>query len=271
MIQALLQGGSGHLLAYALYAVVTVITILALRRFRAAWTYTPSNPEMQSPRGGLTLGGAARFFLSIRSLQLLLLGLAGYIAARTLLGAWTVWDGVIFIAVWGIWPLQEWAMHAYLLHMKPIRLFGRTIEPIFVQTHRAHHLNPRDPMSGVVPVYFSVLYLLGLPLLWHFGLPLPQALTGVAASLMVILFYEWVHFLIHTSYQPKGRWYGMLWRNHRLHHFKNENHWYGVTTTTADALLGTHPEKEQIENSETCRTLEGSDATDDLALPRENA
>ena len=32
-----------------------------------------------------------------------------------------------------------------------------------------------------------------------------------------------------------------LWRNHRLHHCKNEHYWFGVTMLSGDRLLGTAP------------------------------
>jgi sterol desaturase/sphingolipid hydroxylase (fatty acid hydroxylase superfamily) len=66
--------------------------------------------------------------------------------------------------------------------------------------------------------------------------------------------YEWVHFLIHTAYVPRTRFYRRLWRNHRLHHYKNEHYWYGVTMLSGDRLLQTLPIAD-VPRSETCRML----------------
>ena len=44
-------------------------------------------------------------------------------------------------------------------------------------------------------------------------------------------------------------------RNHRLHHFKNEHYWFGVTMLGADRLLRTAPQAEDVERSPTARTL----------------
>ena len=75
----------------------------------------------------------------------------------------------------------------------------------------------------------------------------------------MLLTYEWTHFLIHTAYKPKRRYYRYIWRAHRLHHFKNEHFWMGVTVHLADHVLGTFPQKSEVENSPTARTL-GIDA-----------
>ena len=73
---------------------------------------------------------------------------------------------------------------------------------------------------------------------------------------VLILLYEWTHFLIHTSHRPRSRYYRSIWRNHRLHHFKNEHYWHGITNTLSDRVLGTHRDARAVERSRTVRTLE---------------
>ena len=53
------------------------------------------------------------------------------------------------------------------------------------------------------------------------------------------LTYEWCHFLTHTSYRPRGWAYKRIYKFHRLHHFKNEKYWMGVSRHLADYVLGT--------------------------------
>ena len=48
-----------------------------------------------------------------------------------------------------------------------------------------------------------------------------------------------------------------VWR-HRLHHYKNEHYWFGVTSTVGDHLLGTTPEQSTVTKSATARTLGAS-------------
>ncbi|MEZ5183419.1 MAG: sterol desaturase family protein, partial [Acidimicrobiales bacterium] len=81
------------------------------------------------------------------------------------------------------------------------------------------------------------------------------ALTGMTAFSAATLLYEWTHFLTHTAYRPKRSWFRRLQRRHRLHHFKDEHHWYGFTVPFVDDLLGTAPDPSSIETSPTVRTL----------------
>ena len=75
----------------------------------------------------------------------------------------------------------------------------------------------------------------------------------VAAIGMV---YEWTHYLVHTDYKAKHGLYRTIWRNHRLHHFKNEHYWYAVTSPgIADRVLGTYPDPQTVPTSPTARNL----------------
>ena len=48
-------------------------------------------------------------------------------------------------------------------------------------------------------------------------------------------------------------------RNHRLHHFKNEHYWMGVTMHLGDRVLGTLASPKEVPTSPTCRDLLGQD------------
>ena len=51
-----------------------------------------------------------------------------------------------------------------------------------------------------------------------------------------------------------------MWRNHRLHHYKNEHYWFTVTSTaTADRLFGTYPDPETVKSSKTVKALHATD------------
>jgi hypothetical protein len=49
--------------------------------------------------------------------------------------------------------------------------------------------------------------------------------------------------------------YRSIWRSHRLHHFKNERFWHGVTNNISDRVLGTFPDQREVRRSRTARTL----------------
>ena len=77
----------------------------------------------------------------------------------------------------------------------------------------------------------------------------------------VLLGYEWTHYVIHSDYKPRTRLYKAVWRNHRLHHYKNEHYWFTVTSTaTADRLFGTYPDPGEVKASPTAKNLHGANA-----------
>jgi hypothetical protein len=195
---------------------------------------------------------------SPRILSALALVAAG---ARAALGGFTLWDGAVCAAIAALWPLQEWGLHVGVLHYRPRRFRGRTIDFLVPRMHRAHH---RDPWRlDLVFIPGQVFLYAPLVLLALYGLLLPSlelALTGVAFHLALALHYEWVHFLVHTRVVPRTAWYRRLFRNHRLHHFKNENFWYGVTMLAGDHLLGTAPDADSVPTSPTARALHGDAA-----------
>jgi len=79
--------------------------------------------------------------------------------------------------------------------------------------------------------------------------------TAMIVAAAIAAYYEWIHFLTHTSYRPTGWYYKRQWRFHRLHHFKNEHYWQGVTMHLGDRVLGTLPDHAKVPTSPTCHTL----------------
>ena len=205
-----------------------------------------------------TLREAWPVFLRHGSPRILLVALALAFGARLALGAWSASDLVAAAAALAYWPLQEWLIHVFILHAKPLRVLGRDLDFRVPRKHRAHHRDPWRLELLFIPMH-SFLYSLPLLLALWFALAPTRAiaLTGVCVHLALSLHYEWVHFLIHTRVWPRSRYYQRLWKNHRRHHFKNEHFWYGVTMLSGDRLLGTAPQLETVQTSPTARMLEG--------------
>jgi hypothetical protein len=209
----------------------------------------------QSPR---TLREALPVFLGFGSPRLLLTLLAGSLAVRLALGGFTAWDLVPLAGLALLWPLNEWLIHVFILHAKPLRVLGRTLDLELPRKHREHHGDPWKLELLFIPMSSFVYSLPLLGLVWFVVTPSAAlAWTGITAHLALALHYEWVHFLVHTRVVPRTRLYQRLWKNHRRHHFKNEHYWFGVTMLSGDRLLGTGPAHEAVPTSPTARTLEG--------------
>jgi sterol desaturase/sphingolipid hydroxylase (fatty acid hydroxylase superfamily) len=182
--------------------------------------------------------------------------LAVAVAARVAIGGWRWRDLVVGAALVALQPLTEWIIHVVILHWRPRQVFGRQVDLTIGRLHRKHHQAPKDPRYLFIPLRAIRCYavldagLLLLAWLWR-----PSIATAVVAGTALTLVYEWTHYLIHTDYRPRGRFYRGLWRAHRLHHFRNENYWYGVTGHLGDRLLRTYPAKDDVPLSPTATTL----------------
>jgi hypothetical protein len=213
-----------------------------------------------------TLGHAWREFRAKRSPRVLAAGVATMLAARIAVGGWSWRDAVAAVAMLVIYPFGEWAIHVHLLHLEPFRLRGRRVELPTAAAHREHHEAPHE-LGMILLAPLEALALLGLAVpVAVFGAALPvrliagpvpagPLLTGALTAYLLIALYEWTHFLIHTAHRPRSRYYRAVWRNHRLHHFKNEHYWHGITNTLSDRVLGTDPDHADVERSRTARTL----------------
>ena len=51
----------------------------------------------------------------------------------------------------------------------------------------------------------------------------------------------------------------MLYNHHRLHHYRNEQYWFGITNTLGDQVLGTAPDKDDVPVSKTAKNLHGGE------------
>jgi hypothetical protein len=213
----------------------------------------------------LTLGDCWRDFVRRPTPPLLAGALVATVGLRAALGHFGWRDLVVIGGVVMATPPVEWAIHVELLHARPIRLGRFRHDLLAAREHRAHHRDPAN-LDGVLVPRYAMLIFIPLIALVVYGLSfpvhavvggdrLPHAATGLLTSYAMLAGYEWCHFLIHTAYRPKGRYYRAIWRGHRLHHYKNERYWFGVTSPFGDLLLGTAPNESTVPRSATARTL----------------
>lgn len=215
-----------------------------------------------------TLGGAAREFARYHSPWVIGAAIAAAVALRIATGDPLGWrDGVAVAAMAVVYPFGEWAIHVYLLHARPLTIRGRRFELITTREHRSHHRKPNDlwilllgpkELVGLLAVAVPLVagaIALGVGLVAG-TVPLSALISAILCGYVLVGVYEWIHYLIHTAYVPRTRAYRTVWRNHRLHHFKNERYWHGITNTLADRVLRTLPDQREVPRSSTARTLD---------------
>jgi len=205
-----------------------------------------------------------RTYLSYRSPQTMLAGVAVIAVLRLIVGNFGWADVMVLAFSISMVGLVEWVLHLYLLHAPEDSLrmtkFGTG------SGHREHHLDPPNVgwiLLGGADAFIFLFLIAGwmaawsLPLLWITGSALlAPLLTAILAAYISLAHYEWVHLLVHTRYRAKSRYYRRLTTNHRLHHYRNEYYWLGVTSNLGDRILGTYPaDKSDVPLSDTARTL----------------
>ncbi|MFG2193784.1 sterol desaturase family protein [Streptomyces sp. NPDC048639] len=212
-----------------------------------------------SRRTGVTLRAAAGEFWRYPSPWMIGAVLTVLAGARLAVGDWRTDDAYAPLVLFALFPVLEWLIHVFVLHWRPRRLGGVTLDSPLARKHRAHHADPRDIPLLFIPWKSLVYVMAGYGAVSLLTFPRAgQALSFMLAVTAVGLLYEWTHYLIHTDYRPNGRIYKAIWRNHRLHHYKNEHYWFTVTTTaTADRLFGTYPDATTVTTSPTAKNLHG--------------
>lgn len=221
----------------------------------------PDNPvSPDSTRAITDYGTALRAWSRFASPRIIALFILSALALRLSLGNWHWADGALMFLGLALWPFLEWFLHKYLLHIKPFRVLGFKVDPGFSRAHRAHHRQPWRPELIVLPPLIPLLQAPALlAFAWWLAPDTALTLSALIGVGIASLNYEWTHFMVHTRIRPKNRYYQGLFRSHRLHHFRNENYWYGFTLTSVDRMLGTGPSPGSTERSEHCHDL-GVDA-----------
>ena len=208
-------------------------------------------------RRGFTLRDALREFLRHPTPWMIGAVFIGALTARVLVGDWQPTDALVPLVMLAVFPFFEWVVHVFILHWRPKKIGNLTIDPLLARDHRRHHIDPRDVPLIFIP-WRALIWVIAVAVAVALvAFPRPgMGLTFLALIGVFGLGYEWCHYLIHSDYKPKTRFYRVIWRNHRPHHFKNEHYWFTVTSSgTADRVLGTYPDPASMQTSPTAKNL----------------
>lgn len=132
------------------------------------------------------------------------------------------------------WTLFEYVMHRFVFHF--IAESEKAQKIVYVM-HGNHHHFPRDKERLFMPpvpslILASILFLVFYVIMgWNVAMFFPGFLLGY-------LMYGTMHYAIH-AWNPPNKWMKPLWRNHHLHHYKDEAKGFGVSTTLWDHVFGT--------------------------------
>ncbi len=136
-----------------------------------------------------------------------------------------------------IWLFQEHFLHKHFLHSE-FNWIGKEI-------HDHHHNQPYFHISiDSTPLLIGWLFSTSLVL--HFIFPQPLALTGTICYSISGMWYEWIHFLVHTKVRPRSKFMKRVKDNHIRHHLLSDDYWLGFSLPLVDDLFGTNPSVQSV-------------------------
>ena len=160
---------------------------------------------------------------------------------------------VIMLALGGMlfWSFFEYLMHRFIFHF--VAESDRARRIIYL-LHGNHHEYPRDKERLFMPavpslIIASTIFMILYALMGKLAVPFfPGFIFGY-------LIYGSMHYAIH-AWNPPFKWMKGLWRNHHLHHYKQQKKGFGVSSTLWDHVFGTTFDlKKEIEDKDKVREL----------------
>jgi sterol desaturase/sphingolipid hydroxylase (fatty acid hydroxylase superfamily) len=142
----------------------------------------------------------------------------------------------IFVFTW-----VEYMVHRHVFHMST---YNKLREKIQYVIHGVHHEFPKDKDRLAMPPLLSVT--IATILLLFFRLILGDlAFAFLPGFLVGYAYYLSIHYMVH-AFQPPKNFLKWLWINHSIHHYKNGESIFGVTSTFWDHVYGTMADKNAV-------------------------
>jgi sterol desaturase/sphingolipid hydroxylase (fatty acid hydroxylase superfamily) len=141
---------------------------------------------------------------------------------------------LVFFSGMFFWTFFEYLMHRYAFHAVAD---SERAQKFIYTMHGNHHHFPRDKERLFMPpvpslIIASVLFFLYRLVMGNY------VFMFFPGFMLGYLLYGSMHYAIH-AWNPPFRWMKPLWRNHHLHHYKDEHKGYGVSSTIWDRVFGT--------------------------------
>jgi sterol desaturase/sphingolipid hydroxylase (fatty acid hydroxylase superfamily) len=150
----------------------------------------------------------------------------------------TVTSILLFFVGWIVFTWVEYQVHRHIFHLATYTEWRKNLQYVM---HGVHHEYPKDKDRLAMPPLLSItiatvlLLLLKLILGDYVFAFLPGFLVGYACYLLI-------HYLVHVYAPPKNQ-FKILWRNHSIHHYKDGELLFGVSSPLWDYIYGTTPKQ----------------------------
>ncbi len=147
---------------------------------------------------------------------------------------------MLFLAGLVSFTLVEYLIHKHLFHMLPDTKLKAEIQ---YKVHGVHHDFPKEKDRLAMPpplsIVLSILFFLFFRLImgnYAYGF-MPGFLFGYTA-------YLFVHYIVH-AWQPPNNIFKELWIHHGIHHYKDHERAYGVSSPLWDFVFHTMPKRKK--------------------------
>lgn len=146
----------------------------------------------------------------------------------------------LFFIGWLAFTWVEYQVHRHVFHLSTYTEWRKNFQ---YMVHGVHHHYPKDKDRLAMPPLLSItiatllLLLLKLVLGDYVFAFLPGFLVGYACYLLI-------HYLVHVHIPPKNI-FKILWQNHSVHHYKEGELLFGVSSPLWDYIYGTMPKRKK--------------------------
>ena len=151
-------------------------------------------------------------------------------------------DHLDFLSIFGfillglfVWTLTEYVMHRFVFHWMPPGKIGARLHFIF---HGVHHDYPSDSKRLVMVPTVSIPLAALFFFMFRIFLGVADVFPFFAGFLTGYLMYDMIHYAVH-HYNFKSKFWLDLKHHHMIHHYKDMNNGYGVSSKFWDLIFRT--------------------------------
>lgn len=146
----------------------------------------------------------------------------------------------LFFSGWIVYSWVEYQVHRRLFHIATTTEMRKKFQ---YTMHGVHHHHPKDKDRLAMPPALSIV--LATVLLLFFKVLLGDfAFAFTAGFLVGYASYLLVHYLVHIHRPPKN-FFRTLWINHSIHHYRDGEIIFGVSSPLWDYVYGTMDRKDR--------------------------
>lgn len=145
---------------------------------------------------------------------------------------------LLFVSGFFFFTFIEYIMHRYLYH---IPATSETKKKVSYTMHGVHHDYPKDKSRLAMPPVLSLIIATVFFIIYRTVMG-DYAFGFLAGFLMGYAAYLAVHYSIHAFNVPNN-FLKLLWHHHSIHHYREPDRAFGVTSPFWDHIFGTMPRK----------------------------